>query len=408
MLEIISKSGGNLLEFTGDALLAVFPSNRRNSISDAVQAVRAGLRMQRAMDQFACIETDQGQFTLGMRIGIHSGRFFTADIGAPRRMEHVLLGAAVHQTKRAESVGQTGRVCLSQTTYERIHDTFRYEPGQPGYQLVVDDLSPEELGEYELVLRGRRLPTVLLLDRSIEGLIASIEESLKVVEILASFVPTPILRLLVENTARREIPPDFPRPTVVFVNLVGLAESVDRAQGDELQQVVEQFSRVLTLVNAAVESRGGVLKKVTYHLAGSDMMIFFGTPNAHTDDPARAANAALAIRDIINSTAGPVIEDQPIPLSCQIGIARGPTFSGEIGEPRGRREFNVLGDTVNTAARLMGRAAEGQILMTQAVYQDVAQRFECESLGAISLKGKAAPTPLFALHGPLVTERVQA
>lgn len=408
MLEIISKSGGNLLEFTGDALLAVFPSSSRNPISDAVQAVRAGLRMQRAMDQFACIETEQGQFTLGMRIGIHSGRFFTADIGAPRRMEHVLLGQAVHQTKRAESVSQTGRVCLSQTTFERIQDKFRYEAGSPGYMLVVDDLSPEELGEYELVLRGRRLPTVLLLDRSVDGLIASIEESLKVVEILASFVPTPILRLLVENTARREIPPDFPRPTVVFVNLVGLAESVDRAQGEELQQVVEQFSRVLTLVNAAVESRGGVLKKVTYHLAGSDMMIFFGTPNAHTDDPARAANAALAIRDIINSTSGPIIEGEPIPLSCQIGIARGPTFSGEIGEPRGRREFNVLGDTVNTAARLMGRAAGGQILMTQAVYQDVAQRFDCESLGAVSLKGKAAPTPLFALHGPLLPEQVQA
>src|SRR5688572_26506629 len=111
MLEIISKSGGNLLEFTGDALLAVFPKNARSS--DAVQALRAGLRMQRAMAHFANIETEQGTFSLRMRIGIHSGRFFTADIGAPRRMEHVLLGEAVHQTKRAEGAGETGRVCLT-------------------------------------------------------------------------------------------------------------------------------------------------------------------------------------------------------------------------------------------------------------------------------------------------------
>jgi class 3 adenylate cyclase len=227
MLEIISKSGGMLLEFTGDALLAAFPRDRRDN--DMIQAVRAGLRMQRAMAHFTNIETEQGTFSIGMRVGIHSGRFLTADIGAPRRMEHVLLGRAVHDTKRSESTSQTGRVNISQDSYERVKDDFRFEPGAAGYMLVVDDLSPEELGEYELVLRGRRLPTVLLLDRSVEGLVSSIEESLKVVEILGSFVPSPILRLLVDNAARREIPPDFPRPTVVFVNVVGLAEAVDSA-----------------------------------------------------------------------------------------------------------------------------------------------------------------------------------
>ncbi len=399
MLEIISKSGGSLLEFTGDALLAAFPKSRGQN--DVVQAVRAGLRMQRAMAQFANIETEQGVFSIGMRVGIHSGRFLTADIGAPRRMEHVLLGRAVHDAKRSESTGQTGRVNLSQTSYEQVKDSFRFEAGAAGYMMVIDDLSPEELGEYELVLRGRRLPTILLLDRSIEGLVASIEESLKVVEILGSFVPSPILRLLVDNASRREIPPDFPRPTVVFVNVIGLAEAVDNASADEASSIVACFSRLLTLVNAAVEARGGVLKKVTYHLAGSDIMIFFGTPNAHTDDPVRAADAALAIREVFDSEQGPVINGQPIKLCCQIGIARGPTFSGEIGEARGRREFNVLGDTVNTAARLMGRAEIGQILMTQAVNHEITQRFECESLGAVSLKGKAAPVPLFSLKGPL-------
>jgi class 3 adenylate cyclase len=170
---------------------------------------------------------------------------------------------------------------------------------------------------------------------------------------------------------------------------------------EESYAIVASFSRLLTLMNAAVEARGGVLKKVTYHLAGSDVMIFFGTPNAHTDDPLRAADAALAIREVFDTIEGPVINGQPINLCCQIGIARGPTFSGEIGEPRGRREFNVLGDTVNTAARLMGRAETGQILITQAVYQEISQRYKCESLGAVSLKGKAAPIPLFALTGPL-------
>jgi len=58
MIAIISKSGGDLVEFTGDALLVVFPKNEKND--DALHAVRAGLRMQRAMKEFAEIETPSG------------------------------------------------------------------------------------------------------------------------------------------------------------------------------------------------------------------------------------------------------------------------------------------------------------------------------------------------------------
>lgn len=406
-LEVISKSGGTLLEFTGDALLVAFNSSRQGSNTDAIQAVRAGLRMQRAMKDFEKIETDAGNFSLGMRVGVHSGRFFSADIGTPRRMEHVMLGNAVHETKKAESVSKKGRVTLTETTYERVKDEFKFEAGETGYHIVMDD-EEQDIGEFELVLRGRRLPTVLLLDRTVEGLVTSITESLEVVEVLASFIPNPILRELIESAAAREIPPDFPKPAVVFVNLTGLAESVDKANELETEAIVEGFSRILTLVNAAVEARGGVLKKVTYHLAGSDMMIFFGTPTSHTDDAVRAVEAALAIREIIQTSPGPMIQGEPIKVGVQIGIAKGSTFSGEIGEPRGRREFNVLGDTVNTAARLMARAAESQILITQPIYAEISGKFECESIGAVALKGKSAPQPLFSLKGPLVAEKVKA
>jgi len=79
-------------------------------------------------------------------------------------------------------------------------------------------------------------------------------------------------------------------------------------------------------------------------------------------------------------------------------MARGPVFGAEIGEPRGRREFNVLGDSVNTAARLMGRAVGNRILITEAIQREIAARFNCQSLGPMRLKGKAAPTPVFALR----------
>jgi class 3 adenylate cyclase len=378
-------------------MLIQFQSDRRKS--DTAQAVRAGLRMQRAMKRFETIETEQGTLSLGMRVGVHSGRFFTADIGTPRRMEHVLLGNTVHQAKQTEGAGTRGRVNLTAEAYERVKDQFRFEPGNPGYTLVVDDLSDKDLGEYEIAPSSRRLASSVLMDRSVDGLLAEIEKSVGLVEPLASYIPSPVLNLLVENAARRQIPPDFPTPTVIFVNLIGLPESVDVARPEEEKAIVASFSEVISLINAAIESRGGVLKKVTYHLAGSDMMIMFGVPNAHTNDSVRAAGAALAIRDIITRMKPPVVGGREVDISCQIGMAHGPVFAAEIGEPRGRREFNILGDTVNTAARLMGRALGNRIIMTEAVHQEIAQHFECESLGPMRLKGKAALSTVYALQG---------
>jgi class 3 adenylate cyclase len=396
MLEILGKSGGNLLEFTGDAMLVQFPGNPRQN--DTATAVRAGLRMQRAMSLFQGIQIGDSTFNLGMRVGIHTGRFFTAEIGTPFRMEHVLLGGAVHHTKQAEGNGRVGRVNLTLTAHERVKDLFRFEPGNPEFMLVVDDLTAEQLGEYEFAPGGRRLPRALLLDRSVPGLLAEIEGVVRIVEPLASYLPRPVLNLIVENAAKRQIPPDFPEPTLIFVNLVGLPESVDRVLPDEEDVLAASFSRAFGLINAAVEARGGILKKVTCQVAGSDMMICFGVPSAHTDDPVRACEAALVIRDVINRLQTPTIGGEQVVVHCQIGLARGPIFSAEIGEPRGRREFNVLGDPVNTAARLMGKAARNQILMTHEVYERVQHKMDCEPLGAISLKGKAAPVPLFALQ----------
>ncbi len=403
MLEIISKSGGNLLEFTGDALLVQFSPDQRQG--DTAQAVRAGLRMQRAMARFVNIETPDGPVTLGMRIGLHTGRFLTADIGTPRRMDHVLLGNTVQTAKRTEGAGEVGRVCLTETAYERVKDLFRFNTGQPGYMLVMDDFSPEQLGEYDLAPSTRRQAQALLFDRSVPALVSAIEELVGRIEPVAGFLPSTIINLLVENASRRQITPDFPEPTVVFVNMIGLPESVDIAQPGEEAQIIASFSWAFALINAAVEARGGVLKKITYHLAGSDMMIYFGAPNAHTNDSMRAAGAALAIRDAITSLVPPTVGGKEVTISCQIGIARGPVFVAEVGEPRGRREFNVIGDTVNTAARLMGRAIGNRILMTEAVYKEIAHRYECQSLGAMPLKGKAKPMPVFALKGLLESKK---
>jgi len=396
MISIIGKSGGELLEFTGDAMLVLFP--KKEKMDETSRSIRTGLRMQRAMKDFASIQTPSGVVNLQMRIGIHSGRFLTAEIGTPRRMEHVLLGKDVKKAKLTESNGRNGSVNVSQTAYELVQNDFRFEDGNEGYHFVVDDLTAGSLGDYEITPVGRRMASNVLLDRKDKKeVLKNIIELLNLIEPLASYIPDPILSMLVESASSRRIEPEFPSPTIMFVNFIGLPEAADRALPGEERKLAASFSKAFSLINAVVEGRGGILKKVTYHLSGSDIVIYFGVPNAHTNNEIRAASAAIAICEIVKNIKPPTIGGIQPDVYCQIGINNGPAFMAEVGDPRGRREFNVLGDTVNTAARLMNRAQRNQIIVAEQVMKAIEEKYECASLGEVALKGKNKPLHLYEL-----------
>ncbi|MGK7928522.1 MAG: adenylate/guanylate cyclase domain-containing protein [Spirulina sp.] len=402
IIEIISKSGGDLLEFTGDAVLVEFRRDRAET--DLARAIRAGLRMQRAMKEFENIQTLDGILSLKMRAGIHSGKFLAADIGTPNRMMRVLLGKDVHRAKQAEGAGRVGRVCLSAIAAMQARAQFRLAPGKVPHHLVIDDLSDEQLGEYDLELKRRRSTRALLFDRGRESITREIHNLVKQIEPLASYLPKPVLQLLVENTESRHISPAFLVPTVMFVNLLGLSDAADALRPSEEENFVMGCSHLFSRIDALVTAEGGVMRNPTYHLDSSDIVIYFGIFNRHSDCTLETLRAACKIRQFIVNFPPFWVNQKPLHIACQIGIARGRVFAAEIGASRGRREFNILSDTVNTASRLMSRAAKNQILLNESVYDVSSDRdalseasFQSQFLGNVSLKGKAKLTRIYAV-----------
>ncbi len=71
----------------------------------------------------------------------------------------------------------------------------------------------------------------------------------------------------------------------------GLSEQADRTPPEALPTLIQVFARLFARINAATEAQGGILKKITYHLVGSDMMIYFGVPHYYQDNALRAATA---------------------------------------------------------------------------------------------------------------------
>ncbi len=117
----------------------------------------------------------------------------------------------------------------------------------------------------------------------------------------------------------------------------------------------------------------------------------FGSPLAHEDDAARAAAAALELRDLEKTTAAREI---------QVGMSQGRLRSGTYGHEM-RRTFVCLGDAVNLAARLMSAAPRERIYVSGPVREAAGEAFIWERLPDLKLKGKADPVEVWSLDGSL-------
>ena len=94
MLTLLREYDGYLVKFGGDALLGLFLEPY-----GAQRAVQSAVRMQEAMREFAELRTSQGVFPLRMKIGLHQGRLFSAQLGNVDNMEYMLFGPACHCAK---------------------------------------------------------------------------------------------------------------------------------------------------------------------------------------------------------------------------------------------------------------------------------------------------------------------
>jgi predicted ATPase len=130
-----------------------------------------------------------------------------------------------------------------------------------------------------------------------------------------------------------------------------------------------------------VQRYGGSVDKVI----GDALMAVFGAPVAHEDDPERAVRAALEIQRRASEKA-----EMFGGLPVRIGVNTGEAMFAPVG-PDGRREFTVMGDTVNTAARLQAAAPPEGVLLGEQTRAACAHSIICEAWEPILAKGKQAP-----------------
>lgn len=176
--------------------------------------------------------------------------------------------------------------------------------------------------------------------------------------------------------------------TVMFCDLQGSTALSQQLDPEELRDVIRGYQEVCA----------GAVGRFEGHIAkylGDGLLVYFGYPQAHEDDPQRAVRAGLAILQDMGPLNARLKSDKDLELTVRIGIHTGLVVAGEMGGGDTLEELAIVGETPNIAARIEGAAEPDGIAISDVTASLVQGFFLCESMGPHDLKGISEPVELF-------------
>ncbi|GIF07734.1 adenylate/guanylate cyclase domain-containing protein [Actinoplanes siamensis] len=177
---------------------------------------------------------------------------------------------------------------------------------------------------------------------------------------------------------------------IVTVLFGDLSDFTSWSEDLDPERVGAVTDRVLAALAGAVKTFGGHVDKLT----GDGIMAVFGAPVAHEDDAERAVRAALSMQRAVRR----VLDDERgggAPLGLRVGLNTGEVVAGM----QAGIEYTVIGDTVNTAARLADAAAVGAVYAGERTSNGTRHVASWRQLRPLRLKGKREPVPTYELLG---------
>jgi predicted ATPase len=328
LIGVTHRHDGDVLKFRGDALLLFFPGEDHER-----RACEAASGMQWFIETAGSTMSSVGPVELRMSTGVYSGpcQFFLVDAS---HRELVVVGPAATRTFELEDASEAGEILVSERTAEAL-DLGLVAGEREGARLLV-----------------RREPDAVETHASNTVLLAQEDTGLD------QYIPVPLRAHLAVASGEAE----HRQVTVAFLKFSDTDGIIEREGPEALGAKLQALAAVV----GETCSTFGVtwLESDIDHGAGK----FYLTAGAPSSSGSDEEAMLRVLRAVIDAGEGP-------PLRA--GVNRGHVFAGDIGATA-RRTYAVMGDAVNLAARLCGRAEAGQILSTGDVLDRSAAHFETE------------------------------
>ncbi len=215
----------------------------------------------------------------------------------------------------------------------------------------------------------------------------------RVTALFSQYVPETVAQRLVdEDRASIAVEGERLDMTVMFCDLRGftaLSESLSPAI------VRAMLNHYYDRVTDVVLGSGGTLMKYV----GDEVFAVWGAPLPSTDHPQRALDCAIAIQALTPDLNRELVELGAPAVAFGIGLNTGEAVAAHFGGGR-RRQYDVVGDTVNIGARLCSAAGRGEIILSDQVLTRVPVPPAVEPLGPVELKGVSRELRLWRVVTP--------
>ncbi len=350
----VDRFGGSVIGFSGDAITCWYDGD------DGRRTTASAIAIQNAMREFATVSLPYGgTVSFSVKVAVSAGPVRRFVVGDPSiQLIDILAGATLDRLAATERASEKGEVVLDEQTWHsvqsitqvrewRIHDSSRYA--------ILSGLTEEIEPQPWLILS----PDALSEEQVRPWLLAAIYERL--------------------TSGQGEFLAELRPAVALFLHFGGIDYDGDARAGEKLDVFIRRVQQIVARYE-------GTLIQLTFGDKGNYVFTTFGAPIAHDDDSARAVAAALDLRALPHELD--FISD------IRIGISRGRMRTGAYGGVT-RRDYGVLGDEVNLAARLMERAAPGQIVVSERITMAVGSRYRFNPLGMVQVKGKQDAVRLF-------------
>ena len=333
LVETAAALGGDTLKFGGDALLLLFAGDEHER-----RACAAAYDMQMAMAPFRRMRTDAGLVSLRASSAVASGpvQLFLA---GDRFRELIVAGPTTSEVMGLEKDAEAGEVLLGPATLARLDSTCQGTRRGDGAAMLT---ARPEIG-YVPAPAPHVDDPALGLPRALHDHLGPRAES-----------------------EHRQV-------TVGFAQFRGLDEILAR---EGPQAASEELQALLSRAQRALDEHGVTFLATDADRAAGKLFVVSGAPTASTDDEDRML---LAMREIVAHEGE---------LRVRAGVNRGRAFAVHLGAPE-RRTYTTMGDTTNLAARVMGKAPDGQVLATRAVLDHARAPFALTPVAPFSVKGKS-------------------
>jgi class 3 adenylate cyclase/tetratricopeptide (TPR) repeat protein len=170
------------------------------------------------------------------------------------------------------------------------------------------------------------------------------------------------------------------RITALFSDLTGYTVMTERLDPEEVKEIT---SRIFDGIRDVVSKYEGFIER----FAGDGVLVLFGVPQVHEDDPIRAVRAAWEIHQYVETLSPRYETKVGRTLSMHSGINTGLAVTGDDDKAKGT--YGVTGEAINVAARLSELAGAGEILVGAKTHRASKNHFTFQTLQPRKVRGKS-------------------